>query len=151
MSQFEVLKTDLSQLLPIKERFSAYKFSTSKVGDDVLEFPKEDIVPVLRYLRETGRFDILMDLCGVDYPERAKRFDVVYHLFSTKTMQRLRIKCQVGEGEKADHLRRGCAAASHLSCLDKGAKAAGVRARGRGTAVLQVFHRRTRGACHASG
>ena len=95
----ETLRSELSQLLPIKNTFASYKFSTTKVGDDVLEMPKEDIVPVLRYLREAGRFDILMDLCGVDYPERPKRFEVVYHLFSTKSLQRLRIKCQVGENE----------------------------------------------------
>ncbi len=95
----ESLRTELGQLLPIKSSFATYKFATTKVGDDVLEMPKDDIVPVLRYLRETGRFDILMDLCGVDYPERPKRFEVVYHLFSTKSLQRLRIKCQVGEHE----------------------------------------------------
>ena len=100
--QIELLRTDLAQLLPIKERFANYSFLTTPVGDDVLEFPKEDIVPVLRYLRESGKFDILMDLCGSDYPERPKRFEVVYHLFSTKTQQRLRIKCQVGEGESIE-------------------------------------------------
>ncbi len=100
--QLELLRTDLAQLLPIKDGFANYSFHTTPVGDDVLEFPKEDIVPVLRYLRESGKFDILMDLCGSDYPERAKRFEVVYHLFSTKTMQRLRIKCQVGEGESIE-------------------------------------------------
>jgi NADH-quinone oxidoreductase subunit C/D len=105
-NQIELLKTDLAQLLPIKERFANYKFSTTKVGDDVLEFPKEDIVPVLRYFRETGRFDVLMDLCGVDYPEREKRFEVVYHLFSTKTLQRLRVKCQVGENETIESATR---------------------------------------------
>src|SRR3989344_6323586 len=43
--------------------------------------------------------NFLMDVCGVDYPARAKRFDVVYHLFSTKESRRLRVKTQLAEGE----------------------------------------------------
>lgn len=99
----EALKMDLAQVASLKPRWSELKFHTNKFGEDVLELPKEDIVSVLRFLRESGRFDILMDLCGADYPERKqRRFDVVYHLFSTKTFQRLRIKAQVGEGETID-------------------------------------------------
>ena len=97
MSKLELLKQDLATSLPI----AGYKFIQS-VGDDVLEIPKEDIVPVLRKLKELQRFDFLMDVCGVDYPKRAKRFDVVYHLFNSKDASRLRIKCQVGEGESID-------------------------------------------------
>ncbi|MBC7370652.1 MAG: NADH dehydrogenase (quinone) subunit D [Bdellovibrionaceae bacterium] len=97
MSKLEVLKQDLATSLKVDN----YKFIQS-VGDDVLEIPKEDIVPVLRKLKELQRFDFLMDICGVDYPKRAKRFDVVYHMFSSKDASRLRIKCQVGEGESID-------------------------------------------------
>jgi NADH-quinone oxidoreductase subunit C/D len=88
------------------DRFGAFKFNTTAVGDDVLEIPKEEVLPVLRFLKETGRFDFLMDICGVDYPERqakgGRRFDVVYHFYSSKTFTRLRIKAQVGENETID-------------------------------------------------
>jgi len=40
----------------------------------------------------------LMDICGVDYPDRAKRFDVVYHLLSLKNNARVRVKVQTDEG-----------------------------------------------------
>ncbi|MGZ3743380.1 MAG: NADH dehydrogenase (quinone) subunit D [Pseudobdellovibrionaceae bacterium] len=97
MSKLENLKQDLAA----KFNISPYKF-THAYGDDVLEIPKEDILPLLRYFKTTQRFDFLMDICGVDYPTRAKRFDVVYHLFSSKDASRLRIKCVVGENETID-------------------------------------------------
>ncbi len=45
------------------------------------------------------RFDLMLDLCGVDYPERAQRFEVVYHLYSLPRGQRLRLKVPVGEDD----------------------------------------------------
>lgn len=94
MNKLENLKQDLSG----KFNVANYNF-THAVGDDVLEVPKEDVPALLKHFRETGRFDFLMDICGVDYPQREKRFDVVYHMFSSKDASRLRIKAQVGEGE----------------------------------------------------
>src|SRR5437868_2725804 len=94
MSKLENLKQDLAA----KFNVANYKF-VHAFGDDVLEIPKEEIIPVLRHFKATQRFDFLMDICGVDYPARAKRFDVVYHLFSSKDSSRLRIKCAVAEGE----------------------------------------------------
>jgi NADH-quinone oxidoreductase subunit C len=56
----------------------------------------EQIVSVLAALRDDSQcqFEQLIDICGVDYPERAKRFDVVYHLLSPRRNQRIRIKCE---------------------------------------------------------
>lgn len=97
MSKLENLKQDLASKFDI----SRYKF-THVFGDDVLELPKEDLIPVLRHFKATQRFDFLMDVCGVDYPTRAKRFDVVYHLFSSKDGSRLRLKCALAEGESIE-------------------------------------------------
>jgi NADH-quinone oxidoreductase subunit C/D len=94
MNKIENLKQDLTGAFSIEK----YKFSHS-VGDDVLEVPKEDVPALLKHFRQTHRFDFLMDICGVDYPQREKRFDVVYHLFSSRDSSRLRMKAQVGEGE----------------------------------------------------
>ncbi|BCW89469.1 NADH-quinone oxidoreductase chain 5 [Alphaproteobacteria bacterium SO-S41] len=57
------------------------------------------IEPTLRTLRDDPRwlFETLIDVCGVDYPERAKRFDVVYHLLSMKKNIRIRVKLQTDE------------------------------------------------------
>ena len=58
-----------------------------------------DIVAVMAHLNTEGDFKILVDLCGNDWPQRAKRFDVVYHLLSLTKNSRVRVKAQVGEGE----------------------------------------------------
>ncbi len=54
---------------------------------------------VLTYLRDepSCQFKILVDLCGVDYPARERRFDVVYHLLSLKHNQRIRVKIDTDE------------------------------------------------------
>jgi NADH-quinone oxidoreductase subunit C len=54
---------------------------------------------VLTYLRDQPncQFKMLIDLCGVDYPEREERFDVVYHLLSLKHNQRVRVKVTTDE------------------------------------------------------
>jgi NADH-quinone oxidoreductase subunit C len=58
------------------------------------------LIRALTYLRDGSgcRFAILIDITGVDYPNRAKRFDVVYHLLSIHLNQRIRIKIETGEG-----------------------------------------------------
>src|SRR6185369_13249896 len=93
----EELQQHLSAI-PALQSSAQYKLY-NQLGEDVLEVPKESVIPVLQFLKNTGRFDFLMDVCGVDYPERAKRFDVVYHLFNSSNARRLRIKTQVGENE----------------------------------------------------
>ncbi|MEO0400159.1 MAG: NADH-quinone oxidoreductase subunit C [Pseudomonadota bacterium] len=62
---------------------------------------------VLTFLRDDSlcRFVQLIDLCGVDYPERGKRFDVVYHLLSMHNNVRIRIKAEVGEDETISTIR----------------------------------------------
>jgi NADH-quinone oxidoreductase subunit C len=56
---------------------------------------------VLQFLRDDAecQFVNFIDLCGVDYPEREKRFDVVYHLLSPYKNTRIRVKVQAGEGD----------------------------------------------------
>jgi NADH-quinone oxidoreductase subunit C/D len=67
--------------------------------EQTLEISKEDVAKVMQQLRDQHGFDFMMDLCGVDWPERAKRFDVVYHLLNSAQKKRLRVKVQVGEDE----------------------------------------------------
>jgi NADH-quinone oxidoreductase subunit C len=57
------------------------------------------IVEVLTQLRDhpEWRFEQLIDLCGVDYPERAQRFDIVYHLLSLTKNHRVRVKVRTDE------------------------------------------------------
>ena len=68
-------------------------------GELTIFVAREQIVPVLKQLRDDARcrFEILIDICGVDWPARERRFDVVYHLLSPRTNQRLRIKIETDE------------------------------------------------------
>ena len=61
--------------------------------------PAGRVVEALTFLRDHPdcRFHQLMDLCGVDYPERPLRFDVVYHLLSLVKNHRIRLKVQTDE------------------------------------------------------
>ncbi len=80
------------------------------IGDDLLErriergeltirVPAAHIVRVLTFLRDepTLLFKELVDLCGVDWPEREQRFDVVYHLLSLHHNMRIRVKVHTDE------------------------------------------------------
>jgi NADH-quinone oxidoreductase subunit C len=63
-------------------------------GELTLMVRREAIVEVVAFLHDDGncRFISIVDVCGVDYPERAERFDVVYHLLSPTRNLRIRIK-----------------------------------------------------------
>ena len=78
----------------------AVKGHTVAVGELTVEVEPNEIVRVLQVLRDDARFEfkVLIDICGVDWPARAKRFDVVYHLLSLTKNRRLRIKLETGEG-----------------------------------------------------
>jgi NADH-quinone oxidoreductase subunit C/D len=57
-----------------------------------------DLCRELATHRET-RFDLLLEMFGMDYPERSERFEAVYHLYSISTGRRLRLKVPVGEAD----------------------------------------------------
>jgi NADH-quinone oxidoreductase subunit C len=61
---------------------------------------ERDALPgVLQFLRDDRkcRFTLLCDICGVDYPDRPQRFDVVYNLLSISLNQRIRLKVATDE------------------------------------------------------
>ena len=66
-------------------------------GELTLTAPVGRVVQALTLMRDKFGFAQLIDLCGVDYPERPQRFDVVYHLLSLTKNQRLRLKVQTDE------------------------------------------------------
>ena len=63
-------------------------------GELTLTVERDSIVEVARFLRDDSRcrFISMIDVCGVDYPERDERFDVVYHFMSPHLNQRIRVK-----------------------------------------------------------
>jgi NADH-quinone oxidoreductase subunit C len=68
-------------------------------GELTVVVPAEAIARVLTFLRDDERcqFVSFIDLCGVDYPGREKRFDVVYHLLSPRRNARIRVKVETDE------------------------------------------------------
>jgi NADH-quinone oxidoreductase subunit C len=68
-------------------------------GELSIEAKADQIIPLLIFLRDDPRclFQTLVDICGVDYPERAQRFDVVYHLLSMRKNRRIRVKIRTDE------------------------------------------------------
>ena len=61
----------------------------------------ESIIELLKFLQGNAacQFTTLVDICGVDYPERDQRFEVVYHLLSMRQNQRIRITVLVAEDD----------------------------------------------------
>ena len=74
---------------------------TSEMHFDELTLMVEPshVVALVRYLRDDPSclFISFVDLCGVDYPQRPKRFDIVVHLLSPRFNRRVRVKMRTDE------------------------------------------------------
>lgn len=68
-------------------------------GEVTVKVAADKIVDALKTLRDDKGclFEVLLDICGVDYPGRERRFDVVYHLLSLRKNQRIRVKVETDE------------------------------------------------------
>lgn len=78
--------------LMVAEWYVAYDELTVRVAPG-------DIVPFVEFLRDDPRLQFvnITDVCGVDWPQREKRFDVVYHFLSPRQNVRIRVKVQTDE------------------------------------------------------
>jgi len=63
----------------------------------VLELRAEHLFELVSRLREDFGFGLFLDVTAIDYPQRAPRFDVVYHLYSRAHNKRIRLKVAVPE------------------------------------------------------
>ncbi len=90
----------------------ALEHIASEIGADVVETSDElgdasvTVRPsalhrTLEFCRDDPRLrcDLLLDVIGVDYPDRAERFDVIYSMRSLSTGERVRVKTRVADGE----------------------------------------------------
>ena len=68
-------------------------------GELTLIAAAPDVLKVLTFLRDdpSCKFVSFIDICGVDYPKRDRRFDVVYHLLSPTLNARIRVKVEADE------------------------------------------------------
>ncbi|RIJ26263.1 NADH-quinone oxidoreductase subunit C [Henriciella barbarensis] len=69
-------------------------------GELTLLAERDSILRLSKFLKDDNQcvFETLIDICGVDYPERSQRFEVVYHFLSMRLNQRIRIKISTNEG-----------------------------------------------------
>jgi NADH-quinone oxidoreductase subunit C len=67
----------------------------------ILVSTRAGLVRLMTFLRDDSNslFKVLIDICGVDYPERIERFDIVYNLLSMRFNQRVRIKVRATEDD----------------------------------------------------
>lgn len=89
----------------IQEKMVAHIVSSEFHKDELCIHAKpQSIVAFLTFLRDDAQcqFKQLQDVCGVDYPERPMRFDVVYNLLSLKNNNRIRVKIQTDEKTPVD-------------------------------------------------
>jgi NADH-quinone oxidoreductase subunit C len=86
----------------LRERFGAAVLEThANYGDDTAVVDRSVWKAVGKFLREEPAldFDMPVDLCGVDYPNRTPRMEVVLHLYSVSKGHRVRVKTRVGDEE----------------------------------------------------
>lgn len=72
----------------------------SVVKDELtLYISPEGVIPVLTFLRDhtNCQYKAVMDIAGVDFPSRSKRFEVVYNMLSVKHNSRIRVKTYADE------------------------------------------------------
>jgi NADH-quinone oxidoreductase subunit C len=82
----------------LASRFGGAILSThSNFGNDTAVVAREKIVEICTFLRDDAdlRFDLAVDITGVDYLGETPRFEVVYHLYSVEKKQRVRLKARV--------------------------------------------------------
>jgi NADH-quinone oxidoreductase subunit C len=101
MSRWQVDEAALGQLGELILANSAGAIGGYQVafGELTALVPAHRLVDALTYLRDAAdtQFQQLIDICGADYPQREKRFDVVYHLLSMTKNRRIRVKVETDE------------------------------------------------------
>jgi NADH-quinone oxidoreductase subunit C len=93
---------DSLALKALQEKFPQAVLEVSfHAGETTVLLKKESLVEVCRFLKEDPalRMDYLSNLCGVDFPEREQRFEMVYHLFSIPKRHRINLKVRAADGE----------------------------------------------------
>lgn len=88
----------------IEEKLSHKLISIKQSGVDnslYLEVSADDLLSVISFLKEDSRcyYKLLLDVMGVDYPAREKRFEIIYILLSLKFNSRIYIKVYAADGE----------------------------------------------------
>ena len=73
--------------------------ATLSHGALVLHLERDELLPVVRRLKDEFAFDLFLDVTAVDWPADVLRFEVVHHFYSTRDKIRVRLKTRVGAAE----------------------------------------------------
>jgi NADH-quinone oxidoreductase subunit C len=101
----------------LKEKFPASILDVKIFRNEVnVTVQKNDIFEICKFLYSDPdlQYQMLTDLCGVDYFPESPRFEVVYLLYSMKNQQRLRLKTKAGENESISSVESVWKAANWL-------------------------------------
>jgi NADH-quinone oxidoreductase subunit C len=93
---------DLTQLAAhLAEKRPEVLASAEAFGELTVSVAADKLVAFVEFLKVDAacKFSSLVDITAVDYPERADRFDVVYHFLSMYTNARIRVRVAVGEDD----------------------------------------------------
>lgn len=92
--RLQELAAHLAAALP-----AAVEASETRHRELSVRVEREALPAVLRFLRDDPkcRFTVLCDICGVDFPDRPRRFEIVYNLLSMSLNQRIRLKVETDE------------------------------------------------------
>ena len=101
----------------LQEKFPASVLGVKTFRDEVnITVQRKDIFEICKFLYSDPdlQYQMLTDLCGVDYFPESPRFEVVYLLYSMKNKDRLRLKIKVGESESVSSVESIWKAANWL-------------------------------------
>jgi len=94
------LPLDNELVQKLKARFGdAIREATLDRKQAIVSIAADQLREISRYCRDEEKFDMLVDLTGVDWPKREKRFDVILILYSFAKNERVRLKAHAGENE----------------------------------------------------
>ena len=97
--------TELGNRIALKRSDCVLSWSTSH-GELSIEVVPAHLLSLVEYLKlDAGcKFTTLVDITAVDYPERTKRFDVVYHFLSMTENKRCRLTTSINESEEVQSI-----------------------------------------------
>lgn len=81
----------------------AFVSSSEALGELTVSVRRENLLEVCRFLHDDPSldFDLIADICSVDFPNEEPRFEMVYHFYSIDKNHRIRIKARVPEEDCA--------------------------------------------------
>jgi len=88
----------------LQKNFSGQVEFLNEISVNSLSVNKESLHKLLTFLRDEFEFEILIDLFGVDYPDRTLRFEVDYNLLNIRKNYRMNIKVYLSDGESVESI-----------------------------------------------